>query len=76
MSFGVRLRAFGSGQGIPYHPQGPAYHCSLPGLAEGMGFEPTAPFWGAHALQVCLLDRSSTPPTWYTREDSNLRPAA
>jgi len=26
-------RAFGSGQGIPYHPQGTAYRCSLPGLA-------------------------------------------
>ena len=26
-------QGFGSGQVIPYHPQGPAYRCSLPGLA-------------------------------------------
>ena len=128
MPFGGRLRALGSGQVIPYHPQGPAYRCSLPGLAgftgvrrrglgrrrlrtrpasasgplgrpigptysgfwvqgtanpppctglaEGVGFEPTAPFWGAHALQACLFVRSSTPPIQYAREDSNLRPAA
>ncbi len=29
----ARTGAVGSGQGIPYHPQGPVYRCSLPGLA-------------------------------------------
>ena len=42
-------------------------------LAERVGFEPTVPFWGTHALQACRLNRSRTSPPKYSFE---VHPAA
>ncbi len=32
------------------------------GVAERVGFEPTLPFWGKHALQACPINHSGTSP--------------
>jgi len=54
-----RTRAAGSGQGIPYHPQGTAYRCSLPGLAGFTGLRRRG--LGRHRLHVPRA-ASATPP--------------
>jgi hypothetical protein len=41
-------------------------------LADGVGFEPTIPFWSIHTFQACAFDHSATRPLW-TRERAGKR---
>jgi hypothetical protein len=41
-------------------------------VADGVGFEPTIPFWSIHTFQACAFDHSATRPLW-TRKRAGKR---
>ena len=47
--------------------------CALWRMAEGVGFEPTRPFWGLTVFKTAGFNRSPTPPVF---RFYHLRPAA